>query len=248
MANPATTTGATAAVNSTLPDVVDGDTMVAFIVSSSASATIDDPAGWTRRQATETAADFTSFAWTRKWVSGDTAPAWTLSVAANWSCDIIAKPGDYDNSAQSVIAASNSTTNTVTPVADNCLVISQAAVDATGLARTWTCDKGTEVLDQMDTEQHRQIVTEQLVGGAGVAQSYVHTVTGSAQDVAGIIVTLVVTGPPPDYTGYLDLQNDDEFLTEQGTDRITLEAGAPAGGTTPSSLPLRRRNPQLTYR
>lgn len=189
---PTTTAAIGTAVTSTLPGGLQtGHLMLWFIAHSSSSATVTTPSGWTLLQTVTAWSDGTAIGFARVWQSGDAAPVSTLSVSASWATDLYAVPSPSVNiSAKANVAAQNTITNAVTPTANNCHIVSFAAADASGAARTWGCDRGTEILDQMDSQIHRQMVIETLSGGSGVSQSYVHTISGIAEEMGGIIVAV----------------------------------------------------------
>lgn len=192
---PSTAAAVSANVTSVLPSGLQtGHVMLWLVAHSSSSATLPTPAGWTLLQTTTAWSDGTSIGYSRVWQSGDAAPSGTLSVSASWASDIIGIPGsDVNISAKANTTALNVITNALTPTTNNCTILSHAAADASGAARTWTCDKvppGSEVLDRMDSQIHRHMVLHTLSGGSGVSQPYAHTITGIAEEMGGIIVAV----------------------------------------------------------
>jgi hypothetical protein len=191
VSGPSFTTGVGTAITSSLPvGVGTGMIMMAFVCHSSSTATCTTPAGWTLVQETNPV-DYTSYCYTRPYVGGDSAPSFTASVSVNWSVDIYAvKATAVNATAHTEVPALNAITMTVTPTAANSIIVVHVQADVVAPARTWTVDHGTEVMDRMDTEMNRQLVTETLVGGSGVAQSYTSTISGTAQDLGGFILAL----------------------------------------------------------
>jgi hypothetical protein len=176
-----------------------GDPVLAHVVHTSASATVTPPTGWTLLGETNPA-DFTSYLYEldAPW-TGSEDLTFGFSVAVNVAVDLYRIPG-YEIDAVGTptqIAAANDITLKVTPTVADTDVLTFASCDATGGARTWTSDVGTEILDRSDNDLHRQFTRRTLVGGSGVLQDTTATISGTIQDLAGIAISLTVAGGGP---------------------------------------------------
>jgi hypothetical protein len=192
------------------PGVTTGDPLLAHVVHTSSSATVTPPTGWSLvpKQgggfAETNAVDFTSYLYKldSPW-TGSEAMTFGFSTSVNASIDVYRHPGyviDNANEIHTTVAA-NAVTVGVAPVANGCDVMTFAACDATGGARTWTSDVGTELLDRSDNDLHRQVTRRTISGGAGVTQSTTATISGTVQDLAAIAVSLAVAVSGDTWTG-----------------------------------------------
>lgn len=177
--------------------IVAGDNALINITSSSSSATVTPPASVTLLKEGNPA-DFTPFLY--KLNSGYTGSEdLTFSItSSDVSIDMYRIPGYQVDVAgtPSDVAATNVITGSVTPTGNDEDVVSFATCDATGGARTWTQDSGSEILDRHEHNLHRNIARKTISGGAGASQSIQHTITSTAQDLSATAVALsaVVAG------------------------------------------------------
>jgi hypothetical protein len=186
------------------------DVMIAYVMSSSASATLDTPAsGWTLVHSLETPGDFSLWVYRKLAAAGDPSSwNWTFSVAVD-SCVYIAGYTGRDTSAP--INASNAadtgvtpvaasyTTPSITPSVDSCDIVCFWMLDASSTGRTWGPD-GTLTTRETTTGDASalQFCAADEVQATAAAISRTSTFSGTDQEMAAVIIALApsVSTPP----------------------------------------------------
>src|SRR3990172_2380674 len=175
---------------------LDNDILIAFIVASgSGDEVFSAPSGWVLVQTDPAPVDFSVWSYRKVAASEGASWTWTMVDVSNYRVIVVAISGGNTTSPINVSTAeAAATVNTIalgaiTTTVDGCLIVSMAAVDATGAARTWTAD-GTpdERLDSMALALHCGVYTETQASQGSITRSL--TVSGTTQDMAGHIIAV----------------------------------------------------------